>query len=414
MRILLVTQLFQPEPAHLKGLEFAKELIRLGHDVEVLTGFPNYPGGKIYPGYKVRLKQREDIEGVAVTRVAMYPSHDKSGFKRALSYGSLALATRLWGVSRRQRPDVIYMYQGAATLAWIAMHCKKKFGIPYVLDVQDLWPDSVTLSGMLKVPYGEWLLNYWCKRTYDAASRIIVLSEGYKRLLIERSVPEAKIEVIYNWSDERNRKSPTRSELPFDEFGLAGRFNVMFAGNMGKFQSLKYVLDAAEQLETSCPKVRFVLVGDGVDRAELESVVKSKNLGNVLFIPRQPAERMQDIFAFASATLIHLRDDRLTRVGIPQKTQAYMAAGRPIIAAVRGDTAALVKRSQAGLTCESENSTSIAKAVKTLLNMSEDERESLSKKGIDFYEKELSLTIGVKKIESILQKIVAENLCTSS
>jgi glycosyltransferase involved in cell wall biosynthesis len=123
---------------------------------------------------------------------------------------------------------------------------------------------------------------------------------------------------------------------------------------------------------------------------------------------------MQDIFAFASATLIHLRDDRLTRVGIPQKTQAYMAAGRPIIAAVRGDTAALVKRSQAGLTCESENSTSIAKAVKTLLNMSEDERESLSKKGIDFYEKELSLKIGVKKIESILQKIVAENLCTSS
>lgn len=402
MRILLLTQLFQPEPNHLKGLLFAQELIRLGHEVEVLTGFPNYPGGKLYPGYRMRLFQRENVGGVDILRIPSYLSHDRSGFKRLISYVSFAASAACWGVFKVRRPDVVHVYQGSATLALPAMMLRFLRGVPYVLDVQDLWPESVTDSGMFRLPFGEHLLNLWCRLTYRLAARIVVLSPGYKFAISNRGIPASKIEIVYNWCAETTpRVFELHSKMPSvidKEF-----FNVVYAGNMGKLQALGDVISAAAILKDDVPRVQLVLVGDGVELIRLKAKVSSLKLTNVRFVPRQSQDQIGKILQQADLLLVHLRDTPLGRVGIPQKTQAYLAAGRPILMAMKGDGAELVVHAHAGLSCEPEHPESIAAAIKAVVNMPNDERSAMALRARRFYESELSFKVGAKKMEAVLE-----------
>jgi colanic acid biosynthesis glycosyl transferase WcaI len=399
MRILMVTQLFQPEPNHLKGLAFAKELVRQGHEVEVLTGFPNYPGGKIYPGYRQRWYQRETLEGISIVRVPLFPDHSSSGARRILCYLSLALFACVPGLFLVRRPAVVHVYQGPATLALPAIALRLLLGVPYVLDVQDLWPESVASSNMLKISWLNRALNKWCDLAHRLAAKIVVLSPGYKENLQVRGVAAEKIEVVYNWCDE--------SQLPVvegengDPFGLAGRFSVVYAGNLGRVQALDAVLEAASLLQQDYPEILFVFVGDGVDGARLREIVSRTGLDNVRFIPRQPVAEVGAILEKAAALLIHLQDDPLCRIGIPQKTQAYLAAGKPVIVAVKGAAADLVNAARAGIACEPEDPASIAAAVKKLHRLSQEERESMGRNGREYYRRYLAFAVGVKRMEHL-------------
>jgi len=403
MRILLLTQLFQPEPNHLKGLTFAKELAKRGHEVEVLTGFPNYPGGVVYPGYKVRFRTRETMEGISVTRVALYPSHDESGFRRFLCYASFAASASLLGPFLVKRPDVIHVYQGPATLAFPAIVLRLWHRTPFVLDVQDLWPDSVVSSDMLKFPGGVPLLERWCRLSYRFASRVVVLSEGYKAVLEERGCEGGKVDVVRNWCDESQFRRVVRDPAVEERLSLAGHFNVLFAGTMGKVQALDAVIHAAALLKGTHPDVQFVFVGGGVDVDRLKGLAAEKKASNVRFVPRQPASEIGGVLAVADALLIHLKDDGLGRIGIPQKTQAYLAAGKPIVMAMRGEASDLVHRAGAGILCQPENPESIAEAVRRLRAMSLQERAFLGENGRRFYEEELSFRVGVIRMETILR-----------
>ncbi|MGB3223299.1 MAG: glycosyltransferase family 4 protein [Desulforhopalus sp.] len=405
MRILLITQLFQPEPNHLKGLAFAQELVRLGHEVEVLTGFPNYPGGKIYPNYRQCWCQREKIEGISIIRVPLYPNHSSSGFRRILCYLSLALSACIPGLFLVRHPDVVHIYQGPATLALPAIVLRLLRNVPYVLDVQDLWPESVTSSGMFPMPGLTFFINKWCDLAYYFSSKIVVLSGGYRRVLVGRGVEDSKIEVVYNWCDESQMYTMAGEKETDDPFRLAGRFTIVYAGNLGRVQALDVVLEVAYLLRQEYPDVLFVFVGDGVDADRLKGIVFKKGLNNVCFIPRQPVSEVGVILEKADALLIHLRDDPLCRVGIPQKTQAYLAAGRPIIVAVKGDAADLVVQAKAGIPCEPENPESIATAVKRLHGMSAEEREQTGYNGLAFYEQHLAFAVGVKRIEHLFKGI---------
>ena len=400
MRILMITQLFQPEPNHLKGLAFAKEMVKLGHEVEVLTGFPNYPGGKIYSGYRQCWRQRETIDGVSIIRVPLYPDHSGSGFRRILCYLSLALSACIPGLFLVRRPDVVHVYQGPATLALPALLLRLLRGVPFILDVQDLWPESVTSSGMLVMPGLTYILTKWCDLAHRFADKIVVLSPGYKGVLATHGVDISKIAVVYNWCDE--------SQIPVckmsgDPFRLAGRFNVIYAGNLGRVQALDAVLDAASLLRDVHPDIMFVFVGDGIDSDRLKDTAASKYLDNVRFISRQPVAEIGAILEKANALLIHLRDDSLCRVGIPQKTQAYLSAGRPIIVAVKGNAADLVVEAQAGISCEPEQPASIAAAVKNLYALSVEERAHMGNNGRAYYDKHLALSVGVTQMESLFK-----------
>lgn len=404
MRILLVNNLFQPEPNHLKGLAFARALQARGHDVHVLTGFPNYPGGTVYPGYKVRWTLEEELEGVPVTRVAMYASHDRSGVRRALAYGSLGLSQLVHGLAWRRRFDVCHAYLGPITLLWPAFALRALHGTKVVADVQDLWPESVTDSGMLRSGPARRVLESASRGSYRRADRLVVLSPGYREALAARGVPADRIEVVYNWCDEAALGAPANAGADVLE---PGPFHVVYAGNLGKLQGMDVLLDAARLLAREVPALRLTLLGDGVEGERLRRRVRDEGLSNVRMTGRLPLHLATGVQRRADVLVAHLEDRPLARIGIPQKVQAYLASGRPLVLAAEGDAAELVRRSKAGRTCPPGDAAALARALAGLAAAPAAERERMGASGARFYREELGFERGVARMEEVFQSALS-------
>ncbi|ROM90402.1 glycosyltransferase family 4 protein [Pseudomonas brassicacearum] len=402
VRVLLLTQWFDPEPTF-KGLVFARELVRQGFDVEVITGFPNYPGGKIYPGFKMRLIQRELIDGVRVTRLPLYPSHGQSGAGRIVNYVSFAATSLFYGLFFSKRADVIYAYHPPLTVGIVATIIRFFRRIPVVYDIQDLWPDTLRATGMFANEKALNLVSKVCNYVYKNVDQLVVLSPGFKRLLVERGVPESKIEIIYNWCAEDLLVS-SGNQLPAN-FPNASRFRVLFAGNMGKAQALDSVLDAANLLQERSIELVFVFLGGGVEVERLKQKAEANGLRNVVFLPSVPMSDVGSYLANADALLVHLKKDPLFTVTIPSKTQAYMAVGKPLLMAVDGDAADLVRLSGCGLVAESENPESLAAAVQSLHLAGDRSRNEMAEKGRFYYRDNLSLSEGVRRFADIFKRL---------
>ncbi len=384
----------------------ARELVARGHEVEVLTSFPTYPGGNVYRRYRARPWQREQIDGVSILRVALYPSRDKSALGRILNYTSFAISAAVLGTFLVTRPDVIHVYHPPATVVFAAIVLGSLRRAPFIYEIQDLWPDTVAVSGMLSNAFALKLLSNWCKFVYRRASYIAVLSPGFKRQLIRRGVPSRKVDVIYNWCDEpKIQPAPPDWELA-EELGLSYRFNVIFAGTMGTAQGRDCVIESAALCQQTLPWVQFVFVGGGVDRSRLEEKASKMDLANVRFLPRQPISAMKGIFALADVLLVHLRRDPLFSITIPSKTQDCMASGKPILMAVSGDAAHLVTDSGGGLVCEPENPESIAATVARFAAMTPEQRNAMGEKGRRYYHRYLSFRFGVDRFEELFEAVV--------
>lgn len=401
-RVLIVSQWYDPEPTF-KGALFATELRRLGFDVRVLTGFPNYPGGRIYAGYRVRLFERENIDGTPVLRVPLYPSHDSSGFKRALNYVSFALSASIGALFVR-RPDVAYVYHPPATVGMVAGVLRVFRGVPYVYDVQDLWPDTLSSTGMVNNPRVLGVIGRLMQFIYRGATKVVVLSEGFKSSITSRGLPHDRIEVIPNWADESQISVPVRRPSQSD----SQIFKILFAGNIGHAQALEVVLDAAELLKEEYQNVRFVLLGGGVRAGHLKANALSRGLGNVQFLPRRHISEMGPILGDADALLIHLKRDPLFAITVPSKTQAYLMAGRPILNGVPGDTAKMVAAAGAGYSFHPEDPQSLASAVKRLVEMNSEERERMGSSGRIYYDKNLSLRAGAARFARLFEEVRLE------
>lgn len=406
IRVVLLTQWFDPEPTF-KGMAFAKELVRKGFEVEVVTGFPNYPGGKVYPGYRIKLIQREVIDGVRITRIPLYPSHDGSAVRRILNYVSFAASSLSYGLFFMRRADVIYAYHPPLTVGISAALLRLVRRIPVVYDIQDMWPDTLRATGMVN---SERVLNFVskiCHWVYRKVDRIIVLSPGFERLLVSRGVPGKKIDVVYNWCDESSMQNLCGN--PPKEFPGKSRFRVVFAGNMGRAQALGAVVEAAELIAERCAEACFVLVGSGIEVVALKRSVEARKLKNVVFIPRVPMAEVGAILAEADVLLVHLKNDPLFEITIPSKTQAYMAIGKPVLMAVRGDAAALVEEACCGVTAMPENPQSLADAVMRLYTMDTNSRAVMAENGRRYYERELSLSVGVERFSSHFRELARKS-----
>lgn len=401
-RVLLFTQWFDPEPTF-KGLVFARELVRQGFEVEVLTGFPNYPGGKVYPSYKIKWLQRETIDGVAITRVPLYPSHDTSALGRVFNYLSFSFSALLYGLFKAKKPDVIYAYHPPLTTGITAVLLRFFRRVPIVYDIQDMWPDTLRATGMIANPRILNIVGRVCNWVYRHTDQLVVLSPGFKQLLIERGVPEHKIEIIYNWCDEQSLAAPT-GDLP-QQFTSPDKFRILFAGNMGKAQALTAVLDAASILQQHEPNICFVFVGGGLEVEALKNYANQNTLNNVVFLPPVPMAEIGNLLHAANALLVHLKKDTLFKITIPSKTQAYLAVGKPILMAVDGDAANLVKQANCGTIAQSEDANSIAKAALALYRLSPNEHKTMAKKGIDFYSEHLSLKTGVQRFAKLFSSL---------
>lgn len=399
MRILIVSQWFQPEP-HFKGLAFATALRARGHEVEVLTGFPNYPGGRLYPGYRLRPVRIETMDGVRVTRGYLYPSHDRSALRRVANYLSFALSTTVLALTR-PRPDVVYVYTPpmTAALAPVALRLFRK--VPFLCDVQDLWPDTLAATGMIGNPRLLGAIGRWTDFVLSRAARVVVLSDGFAARLRERGIAAERVRVVPNWAPpeivavaETLPPPPPSHERPF---------TILFAGNMGKAQALETVIAAAQVLQERGAAIRFVLIGGGVEVDRLTSLAAAAELRNIAFHPpRHPAE-MGGMFADADALLVHLRDDPLFEITIPSKTQAYLAVGRPILLGVRGDARRMVEEASAGLAFTPEDPVALADAAQELAAMPDAVRAHLGAAGRRFYRERLSFDAGVDAIEEELR-----------
>ena len=391
-RILLITQWFDPEPTF-KGILFAKELVSRGFEVEVITGFPNYPGGTLYDGYRVKFIQKEVIDGVLVTRVPLFPSHDKSKLGRVFNYLSFAFSSLIYGLFFSKRADVIYAYHPPLTVGISALIIKLFRRVPVVLDIQDMWPDTLKATGMISNSRLLGSVSKVCNFIYSGVTKIVVLSPGFKDLLIDRGVPENKIEIIYNWADEDVLRTKT-GERPQDMVSIEG-FKVLFAGNVGQAQGLDVVLDAALLLKDDVPNIHFLVLGRGLKLDDLKRREKELNLGNVHFFPAVGMEKVGSFLGFADALLINLNSDPLFEITIPGKTQAYMAVGKQIIMGVSGDASNLVSRADCGVCFEPEDSVALAEAAKGLMLLDSTDIKRLGKNAERFYNENLSVMVGV-------------------
>ncbi len=397
MRILIVTQWFDPEPTF-KGLLFAASLKSQGHEVEVLTGFPNYPSGKLYPGYHIKLFTREIVNGIRIVRLPLYPSHNSSGIKRICNYISFFLSCAIIGPFLVKKPDVVYVYN-LPTLGFVAIEYRLFFGSKFVLDILDLWPESVTKSGMLKSKFLLSLLDRVIHYIYHSADKITTISPGIKKVLIARGIPDQKISLIYNWCNEKEAMSTTMLSEVAKKF--SGKFNVFYAGNMGKMQALEPVLVAASITWLSNKNVFFWFVGDGVEVENLKKAAQEQGLRNVQFIPRMKEDEVANLLTMSDLLLVHLKNDPLFEITIPSKIQAYLFAGRPILVGVKGDAALLVESAGAGIACEPENPESIARAILTISEMTPEKREQMGVRGRNYYLHNLSMHTGVSKFSDL-------------
>ena len=398
MKILMLSQFFEPEP-RFKGLSLAQALRARGHEVEILTGFPNYPTGEVFPGYKIRPWTRETMAGIRVNRVALYPSHDRSAVRRAANYLSFGTSAALLGPWLVRRPDVIHVYN-LPTLGPAAGLIRALRGARIVLDLQDLWPESVAGSGMMGNKVLLQVLERWCRAEYHRPDRLSVQSPGFMRNLIGRGVPPENIDVVYNWCDESALRMPVPDPALARQLAFTGRFNVTFAGTIGIMQALDCAIAAARRLLTTAPEVLFTFVGSGVDVDRLRQL--AHGLPNVQFLPHRPASEVAGILAISDVLLVHLKDDPLFSITIPSKTQAYLYAGKPILCGLRGDAADLVRQAGAGLCFTPEDPESLASGVLAMRDLGESARRSMGESGSSYYRRHLSFEQGVLRTERSL------------
>lgn len=352
MRIGILSQWFDPEPGGgaVPGV-LAKGLRAQGHDVRVLTGFPNYPSGEIYAGYRQRLRHLErPIPGLAVRRVPLFANHDGKAINRAANYLSFAASAAMQS-AHLAGADAMWVYNSPATVGPVANLLRRRHGVPFLLHIMDVWPDSVLESGMLASSRGravtERALTALVELTYRSASLVAVTSPGQLQMLHNRGVSAQQLRYVPVWADERLffPRAADRSFLP--EVAQRASLVLMYAGAMGHVQRLDVAVRAAADAREA--GVHLVMVGSGIAEQGLRELSADLGAENVHFLGSYPPQAMGVLSAAADVHLVSLADTPLLRVTMPSKVLAIMASGRPIVACCRGDAADAVVNAGAGV-----------------------------------------------------------------
>lgn len=295
---------------------------------------------------------------------------------------------------------MIYSYHPPLTTALSAMLVGFFKRRPFVVDIQDLWPDTLAATGMLSNQKVLNIVGWVCKKVYRRSARLIVLSPGFKKRLIELGVPESKISVIYNWCDEDALRNPVMSNASIPK---NGNRNLLFAGNLGHAQGLPAIVDAAAILQEKNVQVNIVFVGEGVAKQAAVEQVSKLGLNNVFFIPRVPIQEVGSLLNQADMLLVHLTSDPLFSITIPSRTQAYMAVGKPIVMAVEGDASDIIRQANCGVICQPDCATSISNELEKLSELSDEDLNLLGMHAAKFYGDHMSVKAGVANILEVLE-----------
>ena len=368
MHILFLTDNFPPEgnaPAT-RTYEHAKEWVRLGHQVTVITCAPNFPEGLLFKGHKNSWYQREALDGISVVRVKTYITANEGFVKRILDYMSFGVMGAIAGLFQK-RPDVIVSTSPqffCACGGWLLSVLRWK---PWVFELRDIWPASIMAVGAMKENTFIKLLEKLELFLYRRADRIVAVTNSFKTELIARGIDGGKIDVVVNGVDlSTYAPAPVKDPVLAAEYDLMGKFVVGYIGTHGMAHALDKVLDAAKLLQGQ-DDICFLFAGGGAERASLERLAHERGLSNVVMMPRQPKEVMPAVWSLCDISLISLRDTPLFTKVIPSKIFESMGMGLPmVIACPRGEATKIIESSASGLVLPPEDSKALADCVASL------------------------------------------------
>ncbi len=396
MNILLISQYFWPESFRINDL--ATSLVKRGHDVTVLTGKPNYPQGKIYNGYSFWGYKKEVYHGVKVIRVPLIPRGNSSGLRLALNYFSFVFFACLYILFHRKKYDASLTFAiSPITQVYPALLHKWLYKSKCLLWVQDLWPESVSAAGKMDSSMVHNILTKMVKNIYKKVDVICTQSEAFIESIQEKIDNNSKISYIPNWAEDIFLDETLVDRGKYEQI-IPNGFVVMFAGNIGESQDFSNIIKAAKETQ-DYPEIKWVIIGDGRKKNDVEKEVKQNGLLDTFFLlGRYPVDEMPSFFVHADLMLVSLKDEYIFSLTIPSKIQSYMAFGKPIVSMINGIGNNIVKNADCGFfgpACDYEKlADNVIQAYKT-------PKEELIQKGINgksFYNKAFAK-------EGILQKL---------
>ncbi len=398
MRIVVLSQYYDPEPVPIPG-QIARHLHEQGHEVRVLTGLPNYPAGELYPSYE-NASTVQVQDGIPVHRVKSFLSHSDSAVGRFASYGSFALAaaTRL---RMLREADVVYVYATQMTASVPALLASAgAAGTPYVLHIQDLWPESVTESSMVPERVGSAVaagMAPWLNLTYRRAAAVVGIAPTMVRTLSERAGDDSRLHMVYNFS--RSEGAAARTPSTGDR---TGTLKLLYAGNLGDLQDLETVARAVRAASAES-EVVWRIAGSGSAEERLRSECADLVAAGVVeFLGRLEPDDLTPHIEWADFQLVPLRDLEIFRGTIPSKLQGSLAAGVPVITTVAGDVSDIVGQQRLGYTACPEDADDLQRTILRAAASTAEERALMSRNAIDFYNDSMSEAAGLGRIEEIL------------
>lgn len=393
-KILVICQYYKPEPFRISDI--CEELVRRGHEVQVVTGYPNYPEGILYEGYGKGKHIDEVINGVKVHRCFTIP-RETGAVKRLMNYYSYAASSATYVLSKEcvasdGKPfDVVFCNQlSPVMMADAAIAYKKKHKVPVVMYCLDLWPESLIAGGITRQSAIYKYFHHVSKRIYRQMDKILITSRMFTRYLEDEfGIKKERIEYLPQYAEGIFEQIPVREE--------DGVFNFMFAGNIGAVQSVETIIKAAKLLRDE--PVKFHIVGGGTDLDRLQQM--SSELENVVFYGRRPLEEMPQFYAKADAMLVTLAKDPVLSLTLPGKVQSYMAVGKPIIGAIDGETKEVVEEAQCGFCGKADDTDELAENIRKFIKEGTD-RTGMGLNARKYYEENFTEKLFMDKLESRL------------
>ncbi len=345
--------------------EHARHWVSLGHDVTIITGFPNHPTGVIRPEYRGDYFKREKVDGIDVVRTWVYVAANKGFAKRILNFLSFFLSSLILGALRTERPDVVIGTSPQFFCGVSAYLLSRLKGAPFVFEVRDIWPQSAIELGALRNRFLIRLLESIELFLYRRAALIVGVAESTRSYLCEKGIEESKIAIIPNGIDRKYLEQAADKVDIRRQYALEGKFIVSYIGTHGMSHALDKVLAAAQQLQDDA-SIRFLFVGEGAEKERLERVASEMKLANVMFLKEQPRETLISFYRASDVALVPLKKLPIFRKVLPSKLFELMGVGCVIICSVEGEAARLVKRAGAGLCIEPENVSELVAAIRRI------------------------------------------------
>lgn len=419
MKICYVSQYFPPEmgaPAA-RVAELSRHWVGSGHEVTVLTGFPNHPTGVVPDEYRSKLRRivvRELYDGVRVVRTWLWPLPNRKSHERIRNYTSFALSAALTG-SFLARPSVVIATSPQLLVGPAGWWISRVKGVPFIFEVRDLWPESLVA---VDVSAQDSLMVRTLRRIagflYRKATAIVVVTPAFRtRLMEDWKVPEEKIVVIEN-GVETDLFSPMIDPAPARaELNLQGKFVVSYIGTMGNAHGLETLLDTAERLRQTTPNIHIVLVGEGAEKEKLMQMAKERKLNNVQFVSQQPREKIPALLVASDVCVVLLKGREIFKTVIPTKMLEMMSAGRPLILGVEGQAREILERAGAGIAIQPGNVDELTDAI---LRLARDAslRKSLGENGRRYVIEHASRAVTAARYLEWLKKITSTSLTSSN